>query len=339
MSEIAVTLLGLGRVGRDLTRLIDRRPGMRVVGAWSRNPANAGADIGVLAGLAPSGVCVTADRDAALGAGADVAVIATTSFLRDLAPDLEAAIATGHDVICTGEETAYPWAVDRELATRLDMLARACGVTVVGSGANPGFIFDTLVATLALAATDVERIRVSRVVNVSRFSATVLGRLGIGYTPEEFAAGRDAGRIWGHIGFPQSMHVVAGSLGLELDRVDGIVEPLFAERPFTADHLEVAPGRTAGFVQRYVGVLAGGEWFHARLTGHLDPEGVGIELQDTIAIDGSVPLSLVVDPGFRAQETSAAVLANSIARVSAAPPGWLTVVDLPPATAVPKGER
>jgi 4-hydroxy-tetrahydrodipicolinate reductase len=329
--EFRVALLGVGRVGRDLTRVLQARNEIRIVSAWSRDPAHHGADLGVLAGCdAPSSVLVTGDRDEALGAGADIAVVATTSFLRELAPDLEAAISSGHNVICTGEETAYPWAVDRELAARIDSLARANGVTIIGSGANPGFISDTLVVTLALAAPDVAGIRISRVVDVSRFSATVLGRLGVGYTAEEFAAGRGAGRIWGHIGYPQSMRLVADALGLDLERVDGTVEPLFAERPFRGDHLEVAEGRTAGFVQHYVGVLTGGETFDARMTGHLDPVAAGIDVEDTIEIDGSVPLRVKVSPGFRAQETSVAVLANSIARVCAASSGWMTVTELAP---------
>ena len=335
---ITVALLGVGRVGRDLTRVLQPRKDIRIVSAWSRNPSHRGADLGDLAGGETASLAVTNDRDEALSAGADVAVVATTSFLRELAPDLEAALSSRHDVLCTGEETAYPWAVDRELASRIDGLARANGVTMVGSGANPGFISDTLVATLALAAPDVTGIRISRVVNVSRFSATVLGRLGVGYTPEEFTAGRAAGRIWGHIGYPQSMRLVADALGLELERVDGTVEPLVADRPFRGDHLEVAEGRTAGFVQHYVGVLAGGETFDARMTGHLDPVTVGIDVKDTIEIHGSVPLTLEVRPGFRAQETSVAVLANSIPRVRAAPPGWITVTDMAPSTALRHGD-
>jgi 4-hydroxy-tetrahydrodipicolinate reductase len=336
-SEITVTLLGVGRVGRDLTRVLQAREGVRIVSAWSRDPSHRGADLGVLAGGEPASVTVTDDRDEALGAGAEVAVVATTSFLRELAPDLEAAIASGHNVLCTGEETAYPWAVDRDLADRIDGLARASGVTIIGSGANPGFISDTLVVTFALAAPDVTGIRISRVVDVSRFSATVLGRLGVGYTAEEFAAGREAGRIWGHIGYPQSMRLVAEAIGLELERVDGTVEPLFADRSFRGDHLEVAEGRTAGFVQHYVGVLAGGETFDARMTGHLDPVAAGIDVKDTVELDGSVPLTLEVRPGFRAQETSVAVLANSIARACAAPPGWITVTELAPSTALRTG--
>jgi 4-hydroxy-tetrahydrodipicolinate reductase len=334
MSRLTVTVLGVGRVGRDLVRLLSARDSVRVVSAWSRNPDLAGSDLGVLAGTEPLGVSVTSDRDEALRVGADVAVVATTSFLRDLAPDLEAAIRAECNVICTGEETAFPWAVDAAIAERLDAAAQAVGVTGVGAGVNPGFVFDALAATLSGAAWDVWRIRVGRVVDVSHFSPTVLGRLGIGYTLEQFAAGRAAGEIRGHIGFPQSMHVVAKQLGCRIERVHGEVDPLLADVPYHADHVDVPIGRTAGFVQSYVGYVDGHDWFHATLTGHIAPSSIGAQLRDSIAIEGSVPVSLVIDPAFEAQPTVAAVLANSLARVVAAPAGWLTVVDLPPASSV-----
>ena len=55
-------------------------------------------------------------------------------------------------VITTAEEAAQPWAIDAELADALDAAARARGVTVLGAGVNPGFVFDALVLTLAGAA-------------------------------------------------------------------------------------------------------------------------------------------------------------------------------------------
>jgi 4-hydroxy-tetrahydrodipicolinate reductase len=322
-----------------VARLLSQRQNVRIVSAWSRNAALAGAELGSLAGAEPLHVAVTADRDEALRAGADVAVIATTSFLRDLAPDLEAAMRAGCNVICSGEEAAFPWSIDPGMAAQLEAVARAAGVTGVGAGVNPGFVFDALAVTLSSAAWDVERIRVGRVVDVSHFSATVLGRLGIGCTIEEFAAGRAAGTIRGHIGFPQSMHVVARALGCQIERVQGEVDPIVAERPYHADHFEVHAGRTSGFVQRYVGYVGGHDWFHATLTGHLDPSSIGAELRDTISLEGSVPVSLVLDPALQAQPTVAAVIANSLGRVVAAPAGWLTVAELPPAVAVARIPR
>src|SRR4029078_12749156 len=107
-------------VGRDVTSLLQRRPGFRIVAAHSRNLTRIGQDLGEVARVQHLGVEISGDRAAVLRTPADIAVIATTSFLRDLADDIRAAVQAGLNVICTGEELAFPWAVDAALADELD---------------------------------------------------------------------------------------------------------------------------------------------------------------------------------------------------------------------------
>jgi hypothetical protein len=328
---IRLGLIGTGRVGRDVTRLAAARPGVQVVAACSRDPSHAGRDLGELAGAAPLGVAVSADRGAVLATRPDVVLIATTSFLAEVAADIEAAVRSLANVLCTAEQAACPWAVDSALADRLAAVAREHGVTVLGAGANPGFVFDALVLTAAGAGPDIHHIAVERRVDFSRFSATVLGRLGVGYPPDAFAAGVADGWIFGHIGFPESMRVVAHAVGRRIESIERRIEPLFADRPASADHLEVPAGHTAGVRQHYVATVDGEEWFVATLVGHIDPRGAGLALRDTIEITGSVRIALTLDPGLDPQTTSASVLVNSLERLVGAPPGWLTVADLPPA--------
>jgi len=304
-----VALYGAGQVSGNVAEVLGRRPGIEVLGPFSRS-----------------------QREEALRSGADVVVIATTSFLAQVAPDIRAAVEAGSNVITTAEEAAYPWAVDAPLADELDRLARERGVTILGGGLNPGFAFDALVVTAAGAAWDVESIRVARVVDLSGFGETVLRRIGIGYTEEEFEAGTREGQITGHIGFPQSMRVVAGRLGVELERIERRISPLVAAREFTSRDLPVPPGHTAGFEQHYQGIVAGRPWFEALFTGHLDPTALAKEPRDEIWIEGSTPVHLVADPGFNPQIGSSALVANSLRRVVEAAPGWVTVADLPPAT-------
>ncbi|MFN8457751.1 MAG: hypothetical protein U0401_24370 [Anaerolineae bacterium] len=204
MSEIKVILSGIGGVGRNVTRLLHARPDYRVVAAYSRNPKLAGQDLGDLAGVGSLGVKVTLDRDTALAQPAEVLVVATTSFLREVADDLRAGVIHNLNVITTAEEAAFPWLTDPRLADDLDQLAKESRVSILGVGLNPGFIFDALLLTATGIAWDVQRIRLRRVVDVSRFSVTIQKRLGIGFSQAEFEAGVKAGSITGHIGFPQS---------------------------------------------------------------------------------------------------------------------------------------
>ena len=308
MENLRVAIYGAGQVGTNLARVLATRPSYDVLGPFPRE-----------------------ERTAALTSGADVVVIATTSFLAAVADDLREAVESGSNVITTAEEAAYPWANDPAIADRIDALAKSRNVTVLGAGLNPGYAFDALVVTACGYAWSVDGLRVIRIVDLSGFGASVMGRLGIGYTPEEFSRGREQETIFGHIGFPQSMHVVAGKLGVEIERIDRTIEPVFAKARLTCRELTVEPGRSAGFEQRYTAYASGEPWFEAIFTGHVGLHELGLEPRDEIHVLGETPLHLTASPGMNPQVGSAAVLANSLRRLVAAPPGWTTVADLPPA--------
>ena len=304
-----VSLYGAGQLSNNVARILGTRASAKVSGPHGRD-----------------------ERDLALRSGADVVVIATTSFLREVAPDIRTALEAGSNVITSAEEAAYPWAVDPTLADEVDAVARERGLTVLGCGLNPGFAFDALLLTAMGAAWDVESIRVERVVDLSGFSSSVLRRIGVGYTREEFESGKQSGLITGHIGFPQSMSVVAGKLGVKLNKIDREIEPLISDGALEARHMTVPPGYTGGFRQQYVGWTTGRPWFECFFTGHVYLQGIGLEPRDDMWIKGSTPLHFSVDPGLNPQVSAPALLANSLQRVVESRPGWVTVADLPPAT-------
>jgi hypothetical protein len=309
VTALRVSLYGAGQVGGTLSRLLSSRAGIEVLGPFRRG-----------------------ERERALRSGADVVVIATTSFLRDVAPDIRAALEAGSNVITTAEEAAFPWAVAPTLADELDSIAREQGVTVVGCGLNPGFAFDALVATASGVAWAIESIRVERIVDLSGFGPTVLKRIGVGHTIQSFEAGKQLGTVTGHIGFPQSMSMVGRSLGVAIDAIDREITPLVAKRRQPLRELTIEPGMTAGFRQRYLGRASGKPWFECLFTGHVDLAEIGEAPRDEIWIEGPTPVHLTVIPGLNPQVGVPAVLANSLKRLIAAKPGWLTVIDLPPAT-------
>lgn len=256
-----------------------------------------------------------------LQSGAELVVVATTTLLEGVAADVELAVASGSNVIVSSEEAAFPWNVDEDVAHRIDALARERGVTVLGGGLNPGFLFDALVLTLLGAHAMPNDIRITRVVDVSRFGPAVRGRLGLGVTAEEFAEGRARGAILGHAGFSQSMRVVGDAIGLPVEQIASEFEPYYDTE-----------GCTEGFRQRYTGSTGGRAWFTAEFIGHIDLGAAGLVAADVIVIDdGITPRTMTLDPGVPSQEGSVAMIVNSIDRVIAAPSGWLTVADLPPA--------
>ncbi len=330
MSEIRLALCGTGGVGRNVARLAAGRRGLEVVAACSRNPDFVGTDVGELASGEPIGVTVT-DRDTALATPADVLLIATTSFIAEVADDIAAGVDAGLNVMCTAEEMGYAWAIDPDFAAHIDTKARAAGVTVMGAGANPGYIYEVLGLALTAAACHLDRIEVRRVVDLSRFSGTVQRRLGLGFDPDEHAAGVAAGRIYGHIGYPHTMRTFARRFGRTVARFGETIDPILAPAAIDTVAVPIAAGQSAGFEQVTTGYTDdGGEpWFQATFLGHVDLASIGLAPEDSYNVIGDPDLQAVVRPGFNPQSTTMAVLVNMLPHVVAARPGLLSITDLP----------
>ncbi|CAN5803850.1 2,4-diaminopentanoate dehydrogenase [soil metagenome] len=325
---LRVVLCGMGGVGRNVVRLSRERPSLRVVGAYSRNPSLLGRDVGELSGGPATGTAVT-DKGTALAAEADVLLIATTSFLREVKAEIHDGISAGLDVMCTAEEMAYPWEVDAVAAASIDEHAREAGVTVMGAGANPGYIYEIVGLALTGALWRVDRITTRRVVDLSGFSATVQRRLGIGYSPDDFAAGVRERSVFGHIGFAHTIRTFARRLGMDLERIEETVEPILADRGITTTAVGVAAGESAGMLQRTIGYVDSQPWFSAEFVGHVEPLSAGLTPQDSYEIDGIPNIRAAVTPGFDPQSTTAAALANLLPLLVAAPAGLISVTELP----------
>ena len=330
MSEIRLVLCGVGGVGRNVARLAGGRPGLEVVAACSRNPDLRGRDIGVLATGEAIGVTVT-DRETALATPADLLVIATTSFIAEVSDDVAAGVDAGLNVMCTAEEMGYAWAIDPAFSDDIDARAQQAGVTVIGAGANPGYIYEVLGLALTGAACRVDSIEVQRVVDLSRFSATVQRRLGLGFDPADHAAGVAAGRIYGHIGYPHTMRTFARRFGRSVERFSETIDPIPAPEAIDSVAVPIGPGQSAGFKQVTSGYTGDSDepWFQATFLGHVDLASIDLAPEDSYNVSGDPDLHAVVRPGFNPQSTTMAVLVNLIPHVVAARPGLLSTTDLP----------
>ena len=327
MSAIRVVLCGVGGVGRNLVRVSRERPSIRIVAGYSRNDSLLGRDLGELSDGEPTGAHVVT-RTRALATPADLLLIATTSFLAEVETDIHAGIDAGMNVVCTAEEMASAWETDPVAAGRIDAHARERGVTVIGAGANPGYIYEVVGLALTGAVWRVDRITVRRVVDLSGFGATVLGRLGIGFELGEFVDKVRDRVIHGHIGFPHTIRTFARRFGVPIERIGETIEPLFALDAIQTTALVVPAGRSAGLLQRTTGIVNGEPWFTAEFLGHVDLGSIGLTPRDAYEIDGLPNVRGVVDPGFNPQLTTAGALANYLPLVVAAPPGLISVTDL-----------
>ncbi len=113
-------------------------------------------------------------------------LIATSSFTKDVFPKIKYCLENKINVISTAEEMAYPQAQESKLAEEMDRIGKENGVTVLGTGINPGLIMDLLVITLTGACIDVDSIKAERINNLSPFGPAVMSGQGVGLTVEEF---------------------------------------------------------------------------------------------------------------------------------------------------------
>lgn len=306
-----IAIYGAGQLGTTVAQILAEVPHHTVLGVYGRN-----------------------DRQTALTSGADVVIVATTTKFRDVASDIELAVQSGSHVLVSSEECAYPWAVDRALADSLDALAKSKNVSISGTGVNPGLIFDSLVLTLLGAAPRGCTVAVRRTVSIAGFGATVLRRLGMGFTPEVFAERVKREEILGHAGFPQSMTVVADAMGLTIDSIEKELLPLITEKVIDLpDRFVIAAGESAGVNQTYTAKVNGQTWFVSHFYGHVDLPSIGKSAVDEIelSLDGKVFQTITLKPGIGSQVGSKNMVANSIQRILAAPHGWVTVAHMEPA--------
>ncbi len=333
---LKVLVLGTGRMGTGIARLLLEKAGVELAGAYGRRPRPGAGDAGEALGL-PGAIGKPFDHDLiALLArtSASVAIQATCSRLEDAEGEIRTLAEAGIDVISIAEELACPGYGSPVAARELDALATARGVTVLGTGVNPGFVLDLLVIALTGVCQRVDRIKATRVNDLSPYGPTVLESQGVGMSPEAFADGLAAGTVTGHRGFPESMAMVAGALGWRLTRVEQRREPIIARVRRETDFVTVEPGTAAGCRHSAVGYVEDEPRIELVHPQQVCPEREGVETGDAIEIAGEPELRFAGRPEIPGGIATAALAVNMIPRVVAAAPGLVSMADLPVPAAI-----
>ena len=324
-----VVVLGAGRMGSAIAALLREKPALDLAGVFGR--ARRGRVTASSDGAGP----VEHDLAALLTrVRPRVAIQATCSRFDDALPEIQTLIAHGVHVVSIAEELAYPWYARPEQADALDRLAAARGVTVLGTGVNPGFVLDLLVVVLSAACQRVDSIAATRVNDLSPYGPSVLADQGVGLTPEAFEAGVRAGRITGHHGFEESIAMVAEALGWRLERIEQSIEPIVSRVRRETPCVTVEPGHVAGCRHRATAWVGGRAAIVLDHPQQVQPHREGVETLDCIEITGEPHLRLSVTPEIPGGIATAALAVNVIPRVLAAAPGLCSMIDIPPPAAM-----
>ena len=322
--SLRIVQFGLGPIGRSCARLVRARPALDLVGALDLEAV--GQDLGEVLGGDALGVAVRDDAEAALAEWRPAVVLHTTSsFLGAIEGQLLTCVSAGAHVVSSSEELVWPFERDPAFAERVDKAARLAGVSVVGTGVNPGFVMDLLPVVLSSACATVERVDVSRSVDAGRRRGPLQRKVGAGLSEAAFGE-REAAGGFGHIGMVESARVLAAGLGWDGVEVEETFGPHLATDRHQTEHATVEPGAVAGIHQ--TATVRQGGVLRATLTLTM---AVGAPDEDRVRIAGDPPLDVVVQGGTFGDTATVAALVNTVPKVTVTRPGLRTVLDLPAA--------
>jgi len=296
-----------------------------------RRKERAGMDVGEVIGIDKKvGIKLTADAEETLKkTKPDVIIQCTASRVKDAYSEIETAINCGANVISIAEEMSFPFYGSPKLSKKMDELARKKGVTILGTGINPGFVLDLLVITLTGVCFRVDSIEAKRINDLSPYGPSVLTTQGVGITPEQFERGVKDGSVVGHFGFPESISMIARALGWKIDKIEEnrvpIVSTVERETPF----VKIKPGLTAGCKHTGIGYMNKKPVITLIHPQQVHPHLEKVETGDYIVIKGMPNVSFSGSPEIPGGIGTEALSVNMIPQVINAPAGLKTMADLP----------
>jgi len=325
--RVRVIQFGLGPIGQALAAETLAREDLELVGVVDRAPELAGCHLEELLGPQAHGLprIVPNLGDLSLPAPPRVVLHATGSRLPSVLPELEEILSSGCHCVSSCEELSYPYLHHPGLAKRLDALAREQQVGLVGAGVNPGFVLDLLPAVLSAACRRVDRVRASRIVDVTRRREPLRRKVGMGLTPDAYRTREAALGSMGHVGLGESAALLASALGWQGGVVTESSEPVVAEREVRAVGTVIPPGSILGTRTRASLRMEGIERIALQVT-----IAAGVEMEeDRILLEGDPSLTLVIPGGVPGDSATVSVLVSVARRIGAVPPGLHTMLTLP----------
>jgi 4-hydroxy-tetrahydrodipicolinate reductase len=338
MKKVKIVLYGVGAVGTLIAKFLLEKEGVEILGAVDTAKDKRGKDLGKVLGLERNlGIEVSANADLLLRqVRPDVAIHATSSFLKDTYSQIATIVKNGVNVVSTCEELSYPHVANRKLAEKLDQLAKKHDVTVLGTGINPGFLMDTLVIALTAPCQRIEKIEATRVMNAATRRLPFQKKIGAGLTTEEFKKRIENKQITGHVGLEQSISMIADALAWKLDKVVvEPVEPVITKKAVGSKDVKVKAGNAAGLRQKAKGIVKGKEVIVLDFQAYVGAE----EEFDAVKIHGVPNVNQRIQPCVHGDLGTIAMVVNSIPKVINAQAGLVTMKDLPVPSAAPEDMR
>jgi 4-hydroxy-tetrahydrodipicolinate reductase len=331
MQNIKVIIWGLGAMGSGIAEMLLKKKGVDIAGVAGR-PGKVGKSMYDFLSVKRDGrpdVIIGAPEDVIKEKSADVVILCTDSFTRKAFDRIKFILEKKINIVTSAEEMAYPAAKEPELAKQIDAIAKANGVSVLGTGINPGLIMDLLVVIMTGCCEEVEHITSRRVNSLSPFGPVVMEEQGIGLTPEVFRDGVKTGKLSGHVGFHESISMIADAIGWKVDKITQSMEPIVTDVDRKSPYGFAAKGNVAGCAMKGQGLVNGTIKIEMDHPQQIEPEQVGVKTGDYVIIKGTPNINMVNSPEVPGGIGTIAMCVNMIPHIINARPGLQTMIDLP----------
>ncbi|MBV8161931.1 MAG: diacylglycerol kinase [Acidimicrobiia bacterium] len=334
-----------GNVGQLALRGILEHPELELVGLLVHSAAKAGKDAGELAGVGPVGVAATNDAEEILALDADAVSYMATGDLRpsEAVGDMARILESGKNVVSTSVvPLIYPPGADPTSVERLDEACRKGGTSCFTSGIDPGFANDLVPLVMSGVAERIDSIRIMEILNYNTYlqPEVLFETMGFGqpmhHTPLLLLPGVLTS-AWGPV-----VEVLAAGLGAKVDEVRETYDRVPAEETYDTAVGTVEKGSVAGLRFEVQGVVGGEPRIVVEHVTRMhddvapdwpQPAGKGCY---RLIIHGNPNIKLDLqmegedgDHNTGGLWVTAMRVVNAIPAVCAAPPGLLSVLDLP----------
>ena len=313
-----VVIYGFGQIGRLIAKSAVKK-GFEVAGAVDINPELVGKKITELNGFDESKIPSQAIiKDSLDFEDVDVVFLCTGSFIPDILPQLKECIESGFNVVSSCETLSYPEFRYPELASEINHLAIENNVSVLGAGINPGFLLDFLPAVLSATSAEVKKIRAVRSADALKRRSSFQKKIGLGLEVSEVRQ-KLGKELTGHVGYGESVCLIADALNLTLDDVEEGQEIVVAQ-----DNSIVEAGKVLGLIGFGSGLRSGEEVIRVEFHAY-----AGAEEYEEIAIEGDNPV-VWRSSGTKGDTGTANVMVNLARAVVDSKPGLIKISQLIP---------
>lgn len=331
MQNVKVIVWGLGAMGSGMAKMLLKKKGVDIIGAIDIG-AKLGKSMYEVIGVERGDraeVIVGTPEEVIKEKCADVCLCVTDSFTAKGFEKYKFVMEKGINVVTSAEQMAYPQAQEPELAKQIDEIAKANGVSILGTGINPGLIMDLLVTVMTGCCESVDSILSRRINSLSPFGPTVMEEQGIGMKVDEFNKKVEDGTMAGHVGFNESISMIADSIGWKIDNITTSMEPIVTDVDRKSPYGFAAAGDVAGVAMKGYGYVDGELKIEMDHPQQIEPEQVGVQTGDYVIIKGTPNINMVNSPEVPGGIGTIAMCVNMIPQVINAKPGLQTMIDLP----------